>query len=83
MKYQKVINLLDNTPNQLSKFKIKNWVEINDESRETYNEDNQIRFKPSMLRSSLYDYSDVYILVEGTITVTPATAAAPNNSNKR
>ena len=83
MKYQKVINLLDNTPNQLSKFKIKNWVEINDESRETYNEDNQIRFKPSMLRSSLYDYSDVYILVEGTITVTPATVAAPNNSNKR
>ena len=83
MKYQKVINLLDNTPNQLSKFKIKNWVEINDESRETYNEDNQIRFKSSMLRSSLYDYSDVYILVEGTITVTPATAAAPNNSNKR
>ena len=33
MKYQKRINLLDNAPNQPSKSKIKNWVEINDESR--------------------------------------------------
>ena len=30
MEYQKIINLLDNTPNQSSKFKTKNWVEIND-----------------------------------------------------
>ena len=44
MEYQKAINLLDNTPNQLSKLKIKNWVEINDESRGTYDKDNQIRF---------------------------------------
>ena len=39
MEYQKVINLLDNAPNQTSKFKIKNWVEINDESQGTYNKD--------------------------------------------
>ena len=52
MKYQKIINLLDNTSNQPSKFKTKNWVEINDELRETYNEVNQIRFKTLMLRSS-------------------------------
>ena len=32
MEYQKIRNLLDNTPNQPSKFKTKNWVEINDES---------------------------------------------------
>ena len=32
MEYEKIINLLDNTPNQPCKFKIKNWVEINDES---------------------------------------------------
>ena len=44
MEYQKAINLLDNTPNQLSKLKIKNWVEVNDESRGTYDKDNQIRF---------------------------------------
>ena len=30
MKYQKIINLLDNTSNQASKFRTKNWVEIND-----------------------------------------------------
>ena len=50
MKYQKITNLLYNTPNQPSNFKTildRNWVELNDESRETYNEDNQIRFKTS------------------------------------
>ena len=35
MEYLKIINLLDNTPNQPSKFKTKKWVEINDESRGT------------------------------------------------
>ena len=58
MEYQKIINFLDNTPNQPSKFRTKNWVEINDELRGTYNEDSQIRFKTSMLRSSLCDYND-------------------------
>ena len=48
MEYQKIISLLDNTINLLSKFKTKNWVKINDESRRTYNEDNKIRFKTSM-----------------------------------
>ena len=64
MKYQNIINLLDNTPNQPSKFKIKNWVEINDESQEkqgTYNKVNQIRFKTSTLRLGLGDYSNTYI----------------------
>ena len=79
---QKKINLLDNTPNQPSKFKTKNWVEINDESRRTYNKDHQIRFITSMLRSSLCDYSNAYILVKGTIIVAKERDAAPNNSNK-
>ena len=68
MEYEK-INLLDNTPNQSSKSKAKNWVEINDESGGTCNEDNQLRIKTSMLRSSLYDYNDAFILVKGTIRV--------------
>ena len=68
MEYQKTINLLDDTPNQQSKFKTINWVEVNDESRGTYNEDNQIKFQTSVLRSSLCDYSDAYILVKGIIT---------------
>ena len=58
-------NKFVNTPNQSSKFKSKNWVKINDESRGTYDEDNQIRFKTSVLRSSLCDYSDyIYLLKE-------------------
>ena len=61
--------MLENTPNQPIKFKTKNWVEINDESRGTYNTNNQIRFKTSTLRTSLCDYSDAYILVKGTITL--------------
>ena len=36
MQYQKIINLLDNTSNQSSKFRTKNWIEINDQSRGVY-----------------------------------------------
>ena len=51
MEYQKIANLLGNTLNQPSKFKTRNWVEINDESRGTYN-GNTIKFKTTMLRSN-------------------------------
>ena len=67
MEYQKIINLLDNTPNQPTKFRTKNWIEINDDSHGMYNTNSQIKFKTSMLRSSLCDYSDADILVSGTI----------------
>ena len=85
MEYQNIINLFDNTPNQPSKFKTKNWVEINDESRGTYNKDNQSRFKGYMLRSSLCNYSDAYMLVKRTITVrnTAAHNAVNNSANKK
>ena len=69
MDYQKIANLIDDTSNQPSKFRTRNWVEINDESRGTYNVNSQIKFKTTMLKSSLCDYSDTYILVKGTITV--------------
>ena len=72
MEYQKIINLLDNTSNQLSKFRTKNWIEINDQSRGVYNINSGIRFKTTMLKSSLCEYSDSYILVKGTITITGA-----------
>ena len=60
MEHQKMINLLDNTPNQASKFISKNWVEVSYELGGTYNANSQIKFKSSMLRSSLIDYSDAY-----------------------
>ena len=90
MEYQKITNLLDNditlnASNRLSKFKTKNLVEINDESRGLYNVNSQIKFKTTTLKFSLCDYNDAYILVKGTITVnnTSAARAAANNTNKK
>ena len=83
MEYQKISNLLDGTSNKPSKFRTKNWVEINDDIRGAYSPNKQIRFKTAILRSSLCDNSDAYILVKGNITVnnTTAVAACPNNRN--
>ena len=85
MENQNIINLLDNTPNQPSKFRTKTWVEINDDSRRTYNTNSQIKFKYLMSSSSLYDYRYTHILVRTTITVTntAATGACPDNRNKK
>ena len=83
MEYQKIANLIDDTSNQPSKFRTRNWVEINDESRGAYNVNSQIKFKTTMLKSSLCDYSDAYILAKGTISVTntAAAGAAVNNDD--
>ena len=67
MEYHKITKLLDNTLNQPTKFRTKHWVEIIDDPSGTYNKDSQIKFKTSMLKSSLCDYSDTYILVKKTI----------------
>ena len=63
MEYQKIANLLDSASNQPSKFRTKNWVEINDESRGTYAVNKQIKFKTSMLRSNLYLLKEIYQLI--------------------
>ena len=84
MEYHKIANLIDNTSNQPSKFRTRNWVEINDESRGAYNVNSQIKFKTTMLKSNLCDYSDAYILVQGTISVSnTAVAGAANNTNRK
>ena len=83
MECQKIMNLIDNKPNQPTKFRTKNWVEINDDSRGTYNTNSQIKFKTSMLKSSLCDYSDTDILVKGTIsTVRVQAPVEPDNAGK-
>ena len=85
MEYQKIANLIDdNTLNQPSKFRTRNWVEINDESRGAYNVNSQIKFKTTMLKSSLFDYSGAYILVKGKITIAGAGAdAAARQADER
>ena len=79
MEYQKIANLLDSASNQPSKFRTRNWVEINDNSKGTYS-DADIKLKTTMLRSNLCDYADAYILVKGTVSIT---AAGNNNAAKR
>ena len=90
MEYQKIANLLNNkvalnTSNQASKFRTRNWVEINDDVRGAYSPNKQIRFKKAMLRSSLCDYGDAYILAKGNISVdnTAAAGTAANNTAKK
>ena len=75
------MNLLDDTSNQPPKFRTRDWVQINNESKGRYDNSN-IRFKTTRIRSSLCDYSDAYILVKGTITVlnTAVASAALNNT---
>ena len=85
MEYQKIANLLDNASNQPSKFRTRKWAETNDEASGTCSPNKQIKFKTAMLRSSISDYGDVYLLVKGNITVnnTAAGGAAANNANKK
>ena len=85
MEYQKIANLIDGTSNQPSKFRTRNWVEINDELRGACNVNSQIKFKTTMLKSTLCDYSDAYILVKGTISVndTADAGADVNNTNRK
>ena len=57
MKYQKIASLLESRSDNPSKFRTRNWVEINDESRGNY-ANSDITFKTTMLRSNLCDYGD-------------------------
>ena len=62
MEYQKIANLIDDASNQLqtSKIRTKNWIEKNDKSRGTYNVNSKIKFKTTVLKSRLCNYSDAY-----------------------
>ena len=83
MEYKKIINLLDNTANQISKFKTKNCIEINDQSRGVYNTNSDIRFKTTMLKSTLCDYSHAYILANRTVITGTGDNAAARQADER
>ena len=72
MEYQKITDLLGNIPDKVPRFITKKWIEVHDQSSEIYSANKQIRFKASMLRSDLCDYSDAYIVVKGVVTVAGA-----------
>ena len=69
MEYQKITNLLGNTSDKVPKFITKRWIEVHDQSGETYNTNKQMTFNTSMLSSDLCDYSDAYIVAKGVVTV--------------
>ena len=71
MEFEKIANFLDTTSDDkdLPRFVTKKWIKVYDQSRGSYSVNKEIRIKTSMLRSDLYDYSDAYIVVKGTITV--------------
>ena len=72
MEFQKIVNLLDTTPDDkdLPRFVTKKWIEIYDQSEKNCNANKEIRIKTPMLRSDLCNFSDAYIDVKGKITVT-------------
>ena len=75
METQKIVNLLNGSDNDNSKFAAKKWFIIDSESKDNYSTDEKIKLLTRSIESSLCDYSDPYILVKGNINVTPNNAA--------
>ena len=69
METQKIVNLLNGSDNENSKFATKKWYVIDSESKGNYSHPNPIKFLTKSIESSLCDYSDAYILVIGNIAV--------------
>ena len=67
MECQKMKNLLDTTSDSVPRSTTKKWIRFYDQSGGSCNTNKQIKFKTSMVRSDLYDYSDAYIVVKGAI----------------
>ena len=64
----------------LPRFVSKKWIEVYDQSEKYYNVNKKVRIKTPMLRADLCDYSDEYIVVKGTITVTNPDNAKRNKN---
>ena len=87
MEFEKITNLIDTTSDtkDLPRFVTKKWIEVYDQSEKNYSVNKEIRIKTPMLRLDLCGFSDAYIVVKGTITVTKKTYTAddfeaPNNT---
>ena len=69
MEYQKIANLLGTTSDNVPRFITKKWMEVYDQSGGSYNINKKIRFKTSLLRSDLSNYSDTYVVAKGAIII--------------
>ena len=83
METQKIVNLLNNSENEYSRFATKKWNIIDSESKGNYSHENPVKFLTKSIESSLWDYSDAYILVTGNIAVTRTIAPAGDNPLQR
>ena len=68
--------MVNSSENEYSKFAAKKWYIVDTESKGKYSHENPIKFLKSKLESSLFNYSDTYVLVAGNINV----ARADNNT---
>ena len=80
MEFQKITNFLDifSDDKDLPRFVTKKWIDVYNQSEGNYDVNKETRIKTLMLRSGLWDFSDAYIVVKGTITVTE-----PDNAKKK
>ena len=69
METKKIVNFLNSSENEYSKFATKQWYIIDSETKGGYSHENPIKFLTSSLESSLCNYSDAYVLVTGNTTV--------------
>ena len=82
MKTQKIVNLLNGSDNENTKFATKKGCVIDSGSKGKYSHHNPIKFLTKSIESSLCDYSDAYILVTGNVTVTRTIAGNPVQRKK-
>ena len=83
METQKIVNLLNGSDNDNSKFATKKWYIIDSESNGNYSQNDEIKFLTRSIESSLCAYSDAHILVTGNISVTRTIAAQGDNPIQR
>ena len=83
MEFEKIINLLDITSDDkdLPRYVTKKQIEVYDQSEKNYSVNKEIRIKTPMLRSGLYDFGDVYIVVKGDITLEGDNDGNKHNKN--
>ena len=76
METQKIVNLLNDTDNESSKFATRKWYVINNQNNGEYGEGSTIKFETKVIKPFLCNYSDAYVVVTGNITATGGDAYA-------
>ena len=73
METQKIVNLLNDSHNESSKFATRKWYIINDQNNRQYRGGNEnvstIKMDTKVIKPFLCDFSDVYIFLTGDIKV--------------